>query len=132
MKLHTPKGVEEIFKNAQKAYNAWCKKEAQDKTTDSLLRSLDFFELLDSVTIARSRKHIERYYDIGVLGSFPKRPPPDSVRPRFSAAENAINYNEIYDQLSSLSLAVYAPSNTYSQAGPINTGSRTKTATSPR
>lgn len=73
MKLHTPKGVEEIFKNAQKAYNAWCKKEAQDKTTDSLLRSLDFFELLDSVTIARSRKHIERYYDIGVLGSFPKR-----------------------------------------------------------
>ena len=111
--LNTQKGVEEIFKSAQKAYNAWCKREAQDKTTESLLRSLDFdfFELLDSVTIARSRKHIERYYDIGVLGSFPKRLPPDSVRPRLSAAENAINYSEIYDQLSSLSLAVYAPSN---------------------
>ena len=111
--LNTQKGVEEIFKGAQKAYNAWCKKEAQEKTTDSLLRTLDFdfFELLDSVTIARSRKHIERYYDIGVLGSFPKRLPPVSVRPRLSAAENAINYKEIYAQLSSLSLAVYAPSN---------------------
>ena len=98
--INTKKGVEEIFKGAQRAYNAWCKLEPEKRTTEALLATLDFdfFELLDSVTIARSRKHIERYYNIGALGSFPKRLSPVSVRPRLSAAENAINYNEIYAQ----------------------------------
>lgn len=64
-KLNTSKTIEEIFKQAQKAFNAWSKLDTVDRTTDALLRALDFdfFELLDSVTIARSRKHIEKYYD---------------------------------------------------------------------
>ena len=59
-KLNTSKTIEEIFKQAQKAFNAWSKLDTVDRTTDALLRALDFdfFELLDSVTIARSRKHI--------------------------------------------------------------------------
>ena len=56
-KLATKKSIDDIFRQAQKAYNAWCKLEPKDRTTDALLRTLDFdfFEVLDSVTIARSR-----------------------------------------------------------------------------
>ncbi len=51
---------------------------AEERTTDELLRTLDFdfFELLDSVTIARSRKHIEKYYNTSDIGKFPERLPP--------------------------------------------------------
>ena len=61
-KLNTSKSIEDIFKQAQKAFNAWSKLKPEERTTDALLRTLDFdfFELLDSVTIARSRKHIEK------------------------------------------------------------------------
>jgi hypothetical protein len=59
-KLDTKKPIEEIFRQAQKAFNAWSKLEPEARTTDALLRTLDFdfFEVLDSVTIARSRRHI--------------------------------------------------------------------------
>lgn len=64
-KLNTSRSIEDIFKQAQAAFNAWSKYEPQDRTTARLLKMLDFdfFEVLDSVTIARSRKHIEKYYD---------------------------------------------------------------------
>ena len=65
-KLNTSKSIEDIFKQAQKAFNAWSKLKPEERTTDALLRTLDFdfFELLDSVTIARSRKHIEKYLSL--------------------------------------------------------------------
>ena len=100
-KLNTKKTIEEIFKQAQKAFNAWSKLDAADWTTDALLRTLDFdfFELLDSVTIARSRKHIEKYYDTTEIGKFPERKKPISLRPKLTDLNSAINYNEIYGQL---------------------------------
>lgn len=112
-RLNTTKSLEDIFKQAQKAFNAWSKLEQEQRTTDALLRTLDFdfFELLDSVTIARSRKHIEKYYDTQEIGKFPERLKPISLRPSLTDLENAINYNEIYEQLMQLSLCVYTPSN---------------------
>ena len=73
--LDTKKPIEEIFRRAQKAFNVWSKSEPEERTTDALLRTLDFdfFELLDSVTIARSRRHIEKYYDTKKIGEFPQR-----------------------------------------------------------
>lgn len=73
-KLATTKSIDEIFRQAQKAFNAWSKLPAEQRTTDALLRTLDFdfFELLDSVTIARSRKHIEKYYNTADIGKFPE------------------------------------------------------------
>lgn len=111
--LNTTKSLEDIFKQAQKAFNAWSKLDQEQRTTDALLRTLDFdfFELLDSVTIARSRKHIEKYYDTNEIGKFPERMKPISVRPCLTDLNNAINYNEIYDQLMQLTLCVYTPSN---------------------
>lgn len=110
-KLDTRKNTEDIFKDAQKAYNNWTKLEAEDRTTESLLSTLDndFFELLDSVTIARSRKHIQKYYDTSEIGSFPKRNTPISKRPGLTDLDNAINYNEIFELLSDLTLAIYTP-----------------------
>ena len=112
-KLGTSKPIEEIFRQAQRAFNAWSKLEPEARTTDALLRTLDFdfFELLDSVTIARSRKHIEKYYDTAEIGKFPERKKPISLRPRLTDLDSAINYNEIYEQLIHLSLCIYTPSN---------------------
>lgn len=112
-KLDTSKSIEEIFKQAQRAFNAWSKLEPECRTTDALLRTLDFdfFELLDSVTIARSRKHIEKYYNTAEIGNFPERKKPISLRPQLTDLNTAINYNQIYEQLMLLSLCIYTPSN---------------------
>lgn len=112
-KLNTEKSLEEIFRQAQRAFNAWSKLDPEDRTTDALLRTLDFdfFEVLDSVTIARSRRHIEKYYDTAEIGKFPQRLKPISVRPNLTNLSKAINYNQIFEQLTSLSLCVYTPSN---------------------
>ena len=112
-KLATTKNIDEIFRQAQKAYNMWCKLPAEDRTTDALLQMLDFdfFELLDSVTIARSRKHIEQYYNTSAIGKFPKRLAPISLHPSLTDLNDAINYNDIYSILMSLNLTIYTPSN---------------------
>lgn len=111
--LNTTKTIEEIFKQAQRAFNTWSKLEPEARTTETLLRTLDFdfFELLDSVTIARSRKHIEKYYDTTEIGKFPERKKPISRRLQLTDLNSAINYNQIYEQLMLLSLCIYTPSN---------------------
>lgn len=72
-KLRTGKTVEDIFRGAQASFNAWAKLPSEDRTARAILDSLDFdfFELLDSVTIARSRKHIQTFYDTKEIGQFP-------------------------------------------------------------
>ena len=111
-KLKTTRTIDEIFKNAQKAFNTWSKWDPCDRTTDKLLKMLDFdfFEVLDSVTIARSRKQIERFYDTADIGKFPNRLPPKSHRPQLTDLKEAINYNEIFNQLTLLNLDIYRPS----------------------
>lgn len=112
-KLDTKKPIEDIFRLAQKAFNAWSKLDPEDRTTDALLRTLDFdfFEVLDSVTIARSRKHIEKYYNTEEIGKFPQRLKPISSRPSMTDLSSAINYNRVYEQLMQLTLVIYTPSN---------------------
>ncbi len=110
-KLNTNRSIDDIFKNAQRAFNTWSKWEPCDRTTENLLKMLDFdfFEVLDSVTIARSRKHIQKYYDTSDIGSFPTRLKPISLRPHLTDLKSAINYNEIFEQLMLLSLTIYTP-----------------------
>lgn len=112
-KLNTSKSIEEIFRNAQRVFNQWSRFELEERTTANLLRMLDFdfFEVLDSVTIARSRKHIEKYYHMEEIGRFPERLKPISMRPNLTDLNDAINYNEIYAELMNLNLAVYIPTN---------------------
>ena len=110
-KLNTTRSIDDIFKNAQRAFNTWSKWEPCDSTTENLLKMLDFdfFEVLDSVTIARSRKHIQKYYDTSDVGTFPTRLPPISLRPHLTDLKEAINYNEIFEQLMLLNLTIYTP-----------------------
>jgi len=111
-KLNTKKPVEQIFREAQRVFNEWSDFPKETRTTDSLLRMLDFdfFELLDSVTIARSRKHIQKYYNSEKIGKFPERLRPVSLTPSLTDIDNAVNYNEIYSILIELSLCIYMPS----------------------
>ena len=110
-KLNTKSDIDTIFREAQKVFNAWSKLPVEERTTQALLQKLDFdfFELLDSVTIARSRKHIQRYYDTTAIGSFPERKAPISVRPKLTDLTSAINYTEVFEQLNLLNLKIYTP-----------------------
>src|SRR5574344_2647940 len=106
------KNIDDIFKNAQTAYNRWTKLAPEERTTKRLMDDLnfDFFQLLDSVTIARSRSHIKNYYDTTEIGKFPKRLAPISRRPQLTDLKTAISFKEIADQLDRLNLSIYTPS----------------------
>ena len=110
-KLRTEKDIDEIFRRAQAVFNNWAKLPPDDRTASAILGALDFdfFELLDSVTIARSRKHIETFYDTRDIGSFPERLKPLSFHCPLTQRTDVIGFNDIFNQLSLLKLAVYAP-----------------------
>lgn len=109
--LRTDKTVEKIFSNAQASFNTWSKLPPEKRTARAILDSLDFdfFELLDSVTIARSRKHIQTFYDTKDIGTFPERRKPLSFHSPLTQRADVMSFNEIFEQLSLLRLAVYAP-----------------------
>lgn len=111
-KLETKNGIELIFKRAQQAFNVWSKYETEERTTEKLLDMLDFdfFEILDSLTIARSRKHITTYYDTTDIGKFPQRNKPISIHSPLTENES-ITYVEIAEKLTLLNLSVYTPLN---------------------
>ena len=111
-KLNTNRSIDDIFRNAQRAFNVWSSWEPELRTTEKLLKMLDFdfFEVLDSVTIARSRKHIQKYYDTTDIGTFPTRLAPISKRPPLTDLTDAITYNEIFEHLMMLTLSIYTPS----------------------
>ncbi|WP_341883869.1 helicase-related protein [Synechococcus sp. UW140] len=113
-RMGTEKSVENILKNAQKTFNDWAKLPVDGRTSKALLASLnsnfDFFKLLDSVTIARSRKHIEKYYDINKIGKFPNRLKPITHHTNITNLKGFIEISELYTELTRLNLAIYSPS----------------------
>ena len=111
-RLDTSKGIDQVFSQAQKAFNIWSKMETAQRTTDKLLDMLDFdfFEILDSLTIARSRKHITNYYDTTAIGKFPRRNKPISIESPLTD-DNSVGYAYIAEQLGFLNLSVYTPLN---------------------
>ncbi|MDO4290227.1 MAG: helicase-related protein [Eggerthellaceae bacterium] len=111
-KLGLNQNIEDVFANAQRAFKAWSSDANEDHSTVSLMKRLDFdfFRVLDQVTVARSRRHIQRYYDVNAIGPFPRRLDPISIRPKLSTLHNAATYSEIADSLNLLKLAVYMPS----------------------
>lgn len=110
-KLNLSTSVEEVFRQAQRVFNEWSDLPSSERTAEAILSRLDFdfFELLDSVTIARSRKHIQAFYDTTDIGAFPERLKPLSIRSPLTDLNGAPTFTEIFEQLQSLTLAVYAP-----------------------
>lgn len=112
-KLKTQKPLSVIFNNAQRAFNFWSKLPPEERTTERLLSELDFdfFEVLDSVTIARSRKHIEKYYNMEEIGKFPTRLLPINQSPALTNDKNVqVSYEDIFKALDQLNLSIYTPS----------------------
>lgn len=111
-KLETKSSINDIFRMAQLAYNQWAELPAQERTTAALLEKLDFdfFKVLDSVTIARSRKHIRQFYDRKAIGDFPERLKPLNFYPDLTVNRSDITYKRIYQLLDQLSLTIYQPS----------------------
>ena len=110
--LSTDSSLDDIFRQAQAAFNKWSKLPSEERTTKTLLEmlSFDFFEVLDSVTIARSRRHIEQYYDTADIGKFPERLKPISLRPSLTDLPKTVDFNDIFVSVSELNLAIYTPS----------------------
>lgn len=111
--LSISSSVEEVFRQAQRAFNDWSRLPADERTSDAILSRLDFdfFELLDAVTIARSRKHIQAFYDTTDIGAFPERLPPVSLQCALTDLSGVPAFADIYADLTRLTLAVYAPLN---------------------
>lgn len=111
-KLGLSSNIEDVFKSAQGAFTVWSKLPVEERSTEALTDSLDFdfFKVLDQVTVARSRKHIQRYYDVSAIGPFPRRNDPVSIYPKLSTLPNSTTYSEIANSLDLLKLAVYIPS----------------------
>lgn len=109
-KLETTSGIDRIFKRAQLAFKNWSKLDIAKRTSEQLLEMLDFdfFEVLDSLTIARSRKHITTYYDTSEIGKFPTRNKPVSIESPLTE-DHSLTYVEIADTLRKLNLSVYSP-----------------------
>lgn len=111
-KLDTQSSINDIFRNAQLAYNKWADLPAEERTTDKLLSTLDFdfFKVLDSVTIARSRKHIREFYDRKAIGDFPERLKPRNFEPDLTVSDLDVTYKKLYQLLDQLQLTIYQPS----------------------
>lgn len=112
-KISDTKSIDTILRNAQTTFNEWSKLPIEERTNEELLNRLnsnfDFFKLLDSVTIARSRKHIEKYYDMNAIGKFPIRLKPISLSPDITDLDNVMTIKEISDELMRLTMCLYSP-----------------------
>ena len=110
--LDTGKSIDSIFRDAQTVYSKWAKLSPEKRTTEKLVDSLsyDFFQLLDAVTIARSRSHIIKYYNTNDVGKFPERLSPISRRPKLTDLDDAITFADIAEMLNRLNLSIYTPS----------------------
>lgn len=111
--MDVSKSVDQILKNAQKIFNEWSGLPSEERTSRSLLSRLnsnfDFFKLLDSVTIARSRKHIEKYYSTEKIGKFPNRLKPINHHANITHIPGFMEITELYRELSRLSMCIYSP-----------------------
>jgi len=104
--------IELTLRKAQQKFNAWLKtnkKEISDR--DSLVNSLngDYFKILDLLTIARSRKHIQKYYDVSDIGKFPERLKPLNKYCDFDSSGKFPAIDKVNNQLNALNLKFYAP-----------------------
>ncbi|EPH12280.1 hypothetical protein HMPREF9713_01121 [Myroides odoratimimus CCUG 12700] len=101
--------IELTLKQAQAKFNTWMKQ--HNPTREQLIDKLDgdYFKLLDIYTISRSRKHIEKYYDVADIGKFPTRLKPMSIYSDFDSENEDFSITYLNDYLESLNLKFYSP-----------------------
>ncbi|EDW22206.1 helicase-related protein [Bacillus pumilus] len=103
--------IEQTLRTAQASFNRWTALPSPKRTTEEFLIMVeqDYFQLLDLLTIARSRKHIEKYYNVNDIGSFPTRLKPLSIKADVDTEHRFVNMNEVNERLESLNFSIYQP-----------------------
>lgn len=103
--------LELILRKAQAVFNRWSELPDPERTTETFVNmmDLDYFKLLDTVTIARSRKHIEKYYNLEEIGKFPTRLTPENRYPIIDTKGEFPPIEEINRLIKKLTLCVYSP-----------------------
>jgi len=103
--------IEQTLKKAQTHFNTWLKLPEDQRIAESLLERLnfDYFKLLDLITIARSRKHIEKYYDVSEIGKFPERLKPKNIKSDIDTSGQFPPLKDINMAIKRLNLAAYSP-----------------------
>lgn len=105
------KSIEQTLRKAQMAFNSWNEQIEEEKTLESLLEKLnmDYFKLLDMVTIARSRRHIQKYYDTSSIGEFPERLKPKNIKAKIDTEDNFMELKDLNKKIRMLNMAMYSP-----------------------
>ena len=108
---HGIASIDSTTRRAQKAFNRWLELPNEEKTPSLLVEMLgfDYFALLDHLTIARSRRHIEKYYGTSETGRFPDRLPPINIKADVDRAGEFRSIRDINLEIKRLNLAAYAP-----------------------
>lgn len=108
---HGIDSIDSTTRLAQRQFNRWLEMDEAEKTPAKLIEMLgfDYFTLLDHLTIARSRRHIEKYYGITETGRFPDRLPPINIKADVDRAGEFRSIRDINMEIRRLNLASYAP-----------------------
>jgi hypothetical protein len=108
---HGIPSIEATVRQAQLQFNRWMTLEDRERRPAHLLEMLgfDYFRLLDLLTIARSRKHIEKYYGTKETGRFPERMVPRNIKCEVDLSGEFRSIREINNEIRRLTLAAYAP-----------------------
>ena len=108
---HGIASIEATTRKAQAQFNRWLAMDEPEKTPSKLVEMLgfDYFTLLDHLTIARSRRHVEKYYGTSETGRFPDRLPPINIKADVDLAGEFRAIRDINLEIRRLTLASYAP-----------------------
>jgi ERCC4-related helicase len=103
--------IEQTLRKAQMVFNKWSELPDGERLVDVFVEmmNMDYFKLLDTITIARSRKHIEKYYNIAEIGEFPKRLLPKNIYSDLDIAGSFPPLDYINKMIKNLHLAAYSP-----------------------
>lgn len=103
--------IENTLRKAQTVFNRWSELPEKDRTTKAFVEMMDleYFKLLDTLTIARSRKHIEKYYNVAEIGKFPNRLKPINECPEIDTLGEFPPIGEVNKMINRLTLGLYAP-----------------------
>ena len=111
LSAHGIASIEATTRKAQTQFNRWLDLDEVERSPSRLVEMLgfDYFTLLDHLTIARSRRHIEKYYGTDETGKFPARLRPINIKPDVDRSGEFRSIREINDEIRRLKLAAYAP-----------------------
>lgn len=103
--------IEQTLRKAQMVFNKWNELPDGERTVDLFVEmmNMDYFKLLDTVTIARSRKHIEKYYNIAEMGKFPVRRKPKNVYADIDLENEFPSMEHLNKIIKNLNLGLYSP-----------------------